>query len=102
MSLVGPRPELRRYVRRFADEFRDILTVRPGLTDLASITYRHESDWLAGAPDLEAAYVRQVLPDKLRLGRDHGRDAPVGYEPWVIVCPPPGLVPIGRGSGRGK
>jgi FlaA1/EpsC-like NDP-sugar epimerase/lipopolysaccharide/colanic/teichoic acid biosynthesis glycosyltransferase len=86
MSLVGPRPELRRYVRQFADDFRDIHSVRPGLTDLASISYRHEADWLAGCSDPEAAYVRQVLPDKIRLAKLYVRRASLGYDLWLVLC----------------
>ena len=75
MSLVGPRPELPRYVRLFEPEFRDVLRVRPGLTDLASIAYRKEGDLLAGEEDPERKYVREILPDKLRLARAYSERA---------------------------
>jgi lipopolysaccharide/colanic/teichoic acid biosynthesis glycosyltransferase len=67
MSLVGPRPEVRRYVERFADDYARILAVRPGITDLAAIEYRNEEAILAQASDPEAAYVESVLPAKIRL-----------------------------------
>src|SRR6185503_5913363 len=51
MNLVGPRPELPRYVRLFVDDFRDILRVRPGITDRASIAYRHESSLYSADDD---------------------------------------------------
>jgi lipopolysaccharide/colanic/teichoic acid biosynthesis glycosyltransferase len=67
MSLVGPRPELPRYVALYPAELRDkVLSVRPGITDPASIEYRDEAALLACAADPERAYVEQVLPAKLR------------------------------------
>ncbi len=69
MSLVGPRPELRRYVDQFPDDYREILKVRPGITDLASLTYRRESSLLAVPEDAEATYLSVILPEKIRLAR---------------------------------
>jgi lipopolysaccharide/colanic/teichoic acid biosynthesis glycosyltransferase len=67
MSLVGPRPEVPRYVALYPPALRDkILSVRPGITDPASIAYRDESTLLAQAADPERAYVEQVMPEKLR------------------------------------
>jgi len=66
MSVVGPRPEVPRYVDLYPPATRDtILSVRPGITDLASIAFRSESELLQGAQDAEAFYVSQVLPAKL-------------------------------------
>jgi lipopolysaccharide/colanic/teichoic acid biosynthesis glycosyltransferase len=68
MSLVGPRPEVPRFVDRWPPAARDrILSVRPGITDPASIAYRHESAELAAAPDPEAHYVDVVLPRKVEM-----------------------------------
>ncbi len=68
MSLVGPRPEVPQYVALYPAAVRDkVLSVRPGLTDLASIAFRRESELLARAADPQRAYVEQVLPEKLRL-----------------------------------
>ena len=68
MSLVGPRPEVPRYVAMYPAELRDkVLSVRPGITDPASIEYRDESTLLARASDPERVYVEQVLPAKLRF-----------------------------------
>ena len=64
MSLVGPRPEVRRYVEMFADDYAEILRVRPGITDLASIKYRDEAAILGQAADPEEEYVRRVLARK--------------------------------------
>jgi lipopolysaccharide/colanic/teichoic acid biosynthesis glycosyltransferase len=66
MSLVGPRPEMSEYVERYPDEVRKkILSVRPGITDPASIEFRNESALLATAPDPERMYVEEILPRKL-------------------------------------
>jgi lipopolysaccharide/colanic/teichoic acid biosynthesis glycosyltransferase len=67
MSLVGPRPEVERYVRLFPDAYARILTVRPGLTDYASLEYRNEEATLSRWPDAEAAYTQIVLPAKIAL-----------------------------------
>lgn len=67
MSLVGPRPEVPRYVAMYPAELRDkVLSVRPGITDPASIEYRDESALLACADDPERVYVEQIMPVKLR------------------------------------
>jgi lipopolysaccharide/colanic/teichoic acid biosynthesis glycosyltransferase len=71
MSLVGPRPELPRYVERFHDEYRALLKVRPGLTDPSSLKYADEASWMAGADDPEDFYVTRILPDKLALARQY-------------------------------
>ena len=71
MSLVGPRPEVPRYVEQFRDQFAEVLTTRPGITDPASLVYRDESAVLATYPDPERAYVEHVLPEKLSLARDY-------------------------------
>ena len=67
MSLVGPRPEVPRYVAMYPDDVRSkVLSVRPGITDPASIAYRDESALLAAAADPERLYVDEVMPAKLR------------------------------------
>jgi lipopolysaccharide/colanic/teichoic acid biosynthesis glycosyltransferase len=73
MSLVGPRPEVPRYVENYSDEDRPVLAIRPGITDLASITYRDEESLLAQFPDREQGYVTVLLPRKLALARDYLR-----------------------------
>jgi len=71
MSLVGPRPELPRYVAGFTSQQRQVLTVRPGITDLASIVYRQEEDLLGRNPDPEQFYRQVVLPHKLSLNMEY-------------------------------
>jgi lipopolysaccharide/colanic/teichoic acid biosynthesis glycosyltransferase len=85
MSLVGPRPELARYVEMFRDDYAEILEARPGLTDLASIKYRDEAALLASASDPEAEYVERILPDKIRLGREYVRRSSVLFDLQLIV-----------------
>lgn len=66
MSLVGPRPEVRKYVDLYTDEQRKVLSVRPGITDYASIEYVDENAILGQAEDADKAYVEQIMPDKIR------------------------------------
>jgi lipopolysaccharide/colanic/teichoic acid biosynthesis glycosyltransferase len=67
MSVVGPRPEVPRYVALYTPEQRLVLTVRPGITGMASIDYIDENEMLAHASDPEQAYIREVMPAKLTL-----------------------------------
>lgn len=66
MSLVGPRPEVRKYVELYTDEQRKVLTVHPGITDYASIEYVDENTILGQAEDADKVYVEQILPNKIR------------------------------------
>lgn len=74
MSLVGPRPELRRYVEAFRDDYQPILTMRPGLTDFASLKFINEADLLAHAADPERTYRDLVLPQKIALAKRYVRE----------------------------
>lgn len=72
MALVGPRPEVPRYVAMYPAELRDkVLSVRPGITDPASIEFRDEGSLLARAADPERAYIEQVMPAKLRCAAQY-------------------------------
>jgi lipopolysaccharide/colanic/teichoic acid biosynthesis glycosyltransferase len=71
MTIVGPRPEVPRYVEAFRRDYEEILKVRPGLTDLASLKYRDESALLGQSGDPEEEYLRRILPDKIRLAKDY-------------------------------
>jgi lipopolysaccharide/colanic/teichoic acid biosynthesis glycosyltransferase len=71
MTFVGPRPEVPSYVELFRADYEEILRVRPGITDLASIKYRDEASVLAQSPDPEAEYVNRVLPDKIKLSKEY-------------------------------
>lgn len=67
MSLVGPRPEVRKYVDMYTDEQRRVLNVRPGITDYASIEYSDENTILGMADDPDKVYIEQIMPDKIKL-----------------------------------
>ncbi len=71
MSLVGPRPEVRKYVDMYTPGQMRVLDVRPGITSLASIRYRNENVILAVADDPDRAYVEQVMPDKLAIDLEY-------------------------------
>jgi len=71
MSLVGPRPEMREFVEQFEQDYRVILQIRPGITDLASLKYHNESAILEQFENPSDAYVRCVLPDKLSLAKEY-------------------------------
>lgn len=73
MSLVGPRPEVQEYVQMFTPEERTILSVRPGITDWASIWDRDEAKALAGSPDPERTYREVIRPEKIRLQLEYVR-----------------------------
>lgn len=86
MSLVGPRPEVPRYVAHYPADLRDkILSVRPGITDIASIEYRDESTVLARAADPEHAYIHEVLPHKLALAAAYVDQASVWLDVRLIL-----------------
>jgi lipopolysaccharide/colanic/teichoic acid biosynthesis glycosyltransferase len=67
MSFVGPRPEVRRYIELYPERWARVLSVRPGITDPASIEYRNEEELLAAAADPEREYRGVILPRKLDL-----------------------------------
>lgn len=66
MSLVGPRPEVKKYVDLYTQEQLEVLKMKPGITDASSIKYRNESQILSEQPDPEAYYINVLLPDKIR------------------------------------
>lgn len=92
MSLVGPRPEVRRWVEAYPERWARVLTVRPGITDPASIEFRNEESILAGSADPEVAYRDVVLPRKLDLYERYiaersfwGDIAILGRTLWVVL-----------------
>jgi lipopolysaccharide/colanic/teichoic acid biosynthesis glycosyltransferase len=85
MSLVGPRPEVPKYVEMFRDDFADILRVRPGITDPASLKYRREADHLAAAGDPEAEYVRRILPDKIAISKQYLRTSSLVGDAGILL-----------------
>jgi len=85
MSVVGPRPEVRRYVDAFPERYARVLAIRPGLTDYAAIAFRDEETILAAAPDPEAAYLRDVLPRKLELYEAYLRDMSLATDVRLVL-----------------
>jgi len=85
MSIVGPRPELPKYVALYSKIDREIvLSVRPGITDPASIKYRSESELLSGAQDPEKMYREVILPDKVLLAVSYARNVSL-FRDLVII-----------------
>jgi lipopolysaccharide/colanic/teichoic acid biosynthesis glycosyltransferase len=80
MSLVGPRPEVAKYVEMFRQDYAEILQIRPGITDPASIKYRNEAAELEKGSDPEAEYVGRILPDKIALAKQYLRDSSFWYD----------------------
>ena len=74
MSFVGPRPEVPKYVNLYTPYQRQVLLVRPGITDYASIAYRNENDLLAVAEDPEKMYIDVIMPDKIELNMKYLRE----------------------------
>jgi lipopolysaccharide/colanic/teichoic acid biosynthesis glycosyltransferase len=108
MSLVGPRPEVPKYIAMYPESSRaTILSVRPGITDIASISFRHESDILAVAEDPERTYLEQILPIKIRLCEQYVRersfpsDFSILFKTIAAICSPqrlPNLAPQEKSS----
>ncbi len=99
MSLVGPRPEVPRYMALYEPAVRErILSVRPGITDLAALEFRDEERLLAAAPDVERAYVEQILPVKQRYYLDYVARHSVGGDVRILLNTLAALLGVGRGS----
>lgn len=86
MSLVGPRPELPRYVALYPAELREqVLAVRPGITDPAALAFSHEAELLAAASDPEREYCDVILPAKLRLSAGYAARASLVTDLGLIL-----------------
>jgi len=86
MSLVGPRPELPKYVEFYPADMRDkVLAVRPGITDPASLAFSNEAELLAAASDPEREYREVILPAKLRLSAGYAADASLQADLRLIL-----------------
>jgi lipopolysaccharide/colanic/teichoic acid biosynthesis glycosyltransferase len=85
MSLVGPRPEVPRYVELFRPDYEHILKVRPGLTDLASLKYSDEASILGQSANPEGDYVARLLPDKIRLANEYIQRSSLLFDAKLIV-----------------
>jgi lipopolysaccharide/colanic/teichoic acid biosynthesis glycosyltransferase len=85
MSFVGPRPEVRPYVELFREDYEEILRVLPGITDLASVKYRDEAEVLGRFEDPDAAYVRHILPEKIKLAKEYVRRSSLFFDMILIL-----------------
>jgi len=86
MSVVGPRPEVPQYVELYTPEQRRVLSLVPGLTDQASLRYRHESRILQRAPDPERAYVERIMPEKIQLSLSYAARATRWADALLILA----------------
>jgi lipopolysaccharide/colanic/teichoic acid biosynthesis glycosyltransferase len=84
MSLVGPRPEVREYVERFRSRYERILSIRPGMTDLASIRFRKEEEVLAASPEPLREYFEHILPAKLDLADEYLQTASMSQDLSIL------------------
>jgi lipopolysaccharide/colanic/teichoic acid biosynthesis glycosyltransferase len=85
MSLVGPRPEVRRYVDLYTPEQRQVLSVRPGITDYASIEYIDENTLLATSNDPDRTYIEQIMPAKIALNMRYINHRTIGEYMRIIL-----------------
>jgi lipopolysaccharide/colanic/teichoic acid biosynthesis glycosyltransferase len=85
MSLVGPRPEVPKYVALYNFEQRRVLEVRPGITDLASIQFRNESELLSSVSNPEDFYIQEIMPQKLALNIQYISQASLGFDLLLIL-----------------
>lgn len=86
MSLVGPRPQVPWAVDLYTPSERALLTVRPGMTDYASIRFANEADILAGAADPDATYLERIAPEKIRLGLEYVRHRSTWIDLKIIAA----------------
>lgn len=84
MSLVGPRPEVRKYVDLYTNEQRKVLSVCPGITDYASIEYVDENEILGAASDPDKVYINKIMPDKIRYNMKYINNRSL-YEYFKII-----------------
>ncbi len=85
MSLVGPRPEVPKYVAMYSREQRKVLDVKPGITDLASIRYRDENELLGTSEDPDNMYINTIMPDKLALNLEYIKKSNVFFDVYIIL-----------------
>ena len=84
MSFVGPRPEVPKYVAMYSESDREILKVRPGITDLASIEYRNENDILGKSKNPEKTYIEEVIPAKITLNKKYISNCSIFFDVKLI------------------
>jgi lipopolysaccharide/colanic/teichoic acid biosynthesis glycosyltransferase len=84
MSVVGPRPEVKEYVELYTVEQREILTVRPGITDLASLEYFEENELLGRSSDPQKTYIEEIMPAKILLNKKYSENPSLLHDVKII------------------
>ena len=85
MSIVGPRPEVKKYVDLYTNDQKKILAVRPGITDVASLKFKNENVLLATQEDPEDYYIKEIIPTKIRLNQVFMGSPSVGNYFYIIL-----------------
>jgi lipopolysaccharide/colanic/teichoic acid biosynthesis glycosyltransferase len=83
--ILGPRPEVEEFVRLYNEDQKKVLTVKPGITDYASIAYFKENEILAKSEDPKQAYIDEIMPDKLRINLEYIRKQSVWEDFKIII-----------------
>ncbi|MCC7418398.1 MAG: sugar transferase [Acidobacteria bacterium] len=102
MSLVGPRPQVPSDVARYTAEERLLLTVRPGITDYASLRFRNEGEILRGHADPDEAYDRLIRPEKIRLGLEYVRTRSLRVDLGILVQTAMAVAGVAPGGAPGE
>jgi lipopolysaccharide/colanic/teichoic acid biosynthesis glycosyltransferase len=84
MSVVGPRPEVKEYVELYTVEQREILNVRPGITDLASLEYFEENELLGRSSDPQKTYIEEIMPAKIQLNKKYSENPSLWHDVKII------------------
>lgn len=85
MSIVGPRPEVKKYVDLYNDEQKKVLSVKPGITDEASLKYIDENDILAKSENPEKTYIEKIMPEKLKINLEYIENQNLLYDVKIII-----------------
>jgi lipopolysaccharide/colanic/teichoic acid biosynthesis glycosyltransferase len=85
MSFVGPRPEVRKYVDLYSADQLAVLNVKPGLTDIASLTYYHENEYLSKFDNPEKEYINTIMPHKIELNLEYIQRQNFKLDIWIII-----------------
>lgn len=85
MSLVGPRPEVPKYVNLYTKEQKRVLDVRPGITDMASLRYKDENDLLGSVDNPEEFYINVIMKDKLKLNIEYIENSNIFFDIYLII-----------------
>ena len=85
MTFVGPRPEVEKYVNLYTEEQKQVLNVKPGVTDLASIEYLAENELLGASSDPESTYINEILPHKIEINLNYIKNKGLFSDVKVIL-----------------